>query len=172
MDSLTRHNDKPSIEPGPAPSHEAGEQDKVAKEDNNRLRRSKQLPVGIPMEAAASHLLTAGVGWLALKFWRMFKRQQREVQVASGEPTQPLHARYSVTCLHAWCVDGDAGRQYHLMPPLLEHRATEVSSGAATRKRIQGRDVGRDACERCSKKGTSRIHRSYPFSWSSCGSLL
>jgi len=85
MDSLTRHNDKPSIEPGPAPSHEAGEQDKVAKEDNNRLRRSKQLPVGIPMEAAASHLLTAGVGWLALKFWRMFKRQQREVQVASEQ---------------------------------------------------------------------------------------
>ena len=51
------------------------------REDKSRKQRS-----GLPIEAAASHLVTAGVGWLALRFFRLFKRQQRSLQEASGEP--------------------------------------------------------------------------------------
>jgi hypothetical protein len=42
----------------------------------------------VSLEAAAAHLLTAGVGWIAVKVFRLFKRQQRSLEDASGAPQQ------------------------------------------------------------------------------------
>lgn len=91
MEDVSKRIEQLEIHGEPSPCNsgmEAG--DAGRKEKDSRQRRTKQLPVGLPIEAAASHLLTAGVGWLALKFFRMFKRQQREVQIASGEFLEPL----------------------------------------------------------------------------------
>ncbi|GAX75337.1 hypothetical protein CEUSTIGMA_g2782.t1 [Chlamydomonas eustigma] len=48
--------------------------------------KSSKAPVShTSLEAAAAHLLTAGVGWIAVKVFRLFKRQQKSLEDASDQ---------------------------------------------------------------------------------------
>lgn len=69
-----------------APKHRDQLLVSVAERQSTREEKMRKDKPGLPIEAAASHLVTAGVGWLALRFFRLFKRQQRSLQEASGEP--------------------------------------------------------------------------------------
>ena len=66
-------------------SSQKGNNGKDEKQTSEQTETKPKAMMPIPIEAAVSHVVTAGVGWLAIRFFRAFKRQQKTLQIASGE---------------------------------------------------------------------------------------
>ena len=71
----------------------------------------------IPIEAAVSHVVTAGVGWLAIRFFRAFKRQQHTLQIASGKKSSWSAHKIAFSQL----IRGFRGRSVHFHMPCIAY---------------------------------------------------